>query len=68
MAAIKKSYLKSLMTFGGEPLLYPDTVCAIHRTGREMGIGRRQVITNGFFARASERIETALSVSRASPP
>ena len=47
----------TLMTFGGEPLLYPDTVCAIHRTAAELGVGKRQVITNGFFSRKRERIE-----------
>ena len=52
--------ITSLMTFGGEPLLYPDTVCAIHRTASAMGIGKRQVITNGFFSKKSESIrETA---------
>lgn len=30
--------IESLMTFGGEPLLYPDVVCAIHRTAAEMEI------------------------------
>ena len=49
--------IESLMTFGGEPLLYPDVVCAIHRTAAEQGIGERQVITNGFFSKKPERIE-----------
>ena len=43
--------------FGGEPLLYPDTVCAIHRAGTDLGIGKRQLITNGFFSKKPERIE-----------
>ncbi len=49
--------IKTVMTFGGEPLLYPDTVCAIHRAAAELGIGQRQVITNGFFSREAGRIE-----------
>lgn len=49
--------ITSLMTFGGEPLLYPDTVCAIHRTGTSLGIGKRQLITNGYFSAKRERIE-----------
>ena len=49
--------ITSLMTFGGEPLLYPDTVYAIHRTAADLGIGKRQVITNGYFSRDPERIE-----------
>ena len=48
--------IASLMTFGGEPLLYPDTVCAIHRTAAELGIPKRQLITNGFFSKKPERI------------
>ena len=43
--------IKTLMTFGGEPLLQPDTVCAIHQAGKDMGIPKRQVITNGFFSK-----------------
>ena len=28
--------IKSVMTFGGEPLLCPETVCEIHKAAREM--------------------------------
>lgn len=53
-----KNYkIESLMTFGGEPLLYPEVVCAIHKTATEMGIGKRQLITNGFFSQKHERIK-----------
>ena len=53
-----KNYrIESLMTFGGEPLLYPEVVCTIHRTAAEMGIGKRQLITNGFFSNNHERIK-----------
>ena len=41
--------LTSLMVFGGEPLLYPDTVCHILEAGKRAGIPRRDLITNGFF-------------------
>ena len=47
-----------VMTFGGEPLLYADTVCAIHRAAADCGIPTRQVITNGFFSRDEKKIET----------
>ena len=47
----------TLMTFGGEPLLYPDTVCAIHAAAADLGIGKRQVITNGYFSQRQERVE-----------
>ena len=49
--------IKSLMTFGGEPLLYPETVFAIHRSATELGIATRQLITNGFFSKSEPRIE-----------
>lgn len=49
--------IESLMTFGGEPLIYPEVVCAIHRTATEIGIKNRQLITNGFFSKNNERIE-----------
>lgn len=53
-----KNYrIESLMTFGGEPLLYPDVVCAIHSTAKEMGISKRDLITNGFFSKDANRIK-----------
>ena len=45
------------MTFGGEPLLYPEVVCAIHRTAMELGIPKRDLITNGFFSKDFTRIQ-----------
>ena len=51
--------INSLMTFGGEPLLYPEAVCKIHSMAREMGISKRQIITNGFFSRDAGRIKAA---------
>lgn len=54
---ICKQYpIQSLMTFGGEPLLYPETVCRIHKAAKEMGIPQRDLITNGFFSRDEKRI------------
>ena len=54
----EKYEINSLMTFGGEPLLYPEAVCKIHSAARDMGIPRRQIITNGFFSRNSEKINS----------
>ncbi len=55
---ICKNYkIQSLMTFGGEPLLYPDTVCKIHRAAKEMDIAKRSVITNGFFSKDKGRMK-----------
>ena len=45
--------IKTVMTFGGEPLLYPDCVCEIMSAARDMNIEKRQVITNGFFSNDS---------------
>ncbi len=49
--------IQSLMTFGGEPLLYPEVVYQIHKTATAMGIPQREVITNGFFTQDKGRIK-----------
>jgi MoaA/NifB/PqqE/SkfB family radical SAM enzyme len=48
--------IKTVMTFGGEPLLYPDAVYAIMKTATELNIPKRQVITNGYFSKNAEKI------------
>ncbi|MBR4080664.1 MAG: radical SAM protein [Clostridia bacterium] len=48
--------MQSVMTFGGEPLLYPEVTAEIHRAAAECGIPARQLITNGFFSRDDGRI------------
>ena len=48
--------IKTVMTFGGEPLLYPDAVYAIMRVAQELDVPRRQVITNGYFSKDAARI------------
>lgn len=53
--------IKTVMTFGGEPLLYPDVVCAIHKTAFDLGIEKRQLITNGYFSNDYKRIEAVVS-------
>jgi hypothetical protein len=45
----------SIMTFGGEPLLYPDVTCAIHAMARECGIPHRDVITNAGVPRSERK-------------
>ena len=52
--------MDSLMTFGGEPLLYPEAVYAIHAAAKEMKIPKRQLITNGFFTRDKGKIRENL--------
>lgn len=43
--------IKTVMTFGGEPLLYAESVYEIMIAAKEMNIPKRQVITNGFFSK-----------------
>ena len=48
--------IKTVMTFGGEPLLYTDAVERIMETAKELNIPKRQVITNGYFSKNADRI------------
>ena len=48
--------IKTVMTFGGEPLLYTDAVYEIMETAKEMNIPTRQVITNGYFSKNTDKI------------
>lgn len=48
--------IKTVMTFGGEPLLYADVVYAIMSVAKEMNIAKRQVITNGYFSNDTDKI------------
>ena len=48
--------VQTVMTFGGEPLLQVDTVCAIMTAAKELNIPKRQVITNGYFSKDAKRI------------
>lgn len=50
--------LETVMTFGGEPLLYPDAVYAVMRVAGDLNIPRRQVITNGYFSKDPEKVRT----------
>ena len=50
--------VKSVMTFGGEALIYPETVCKIHQTARDLNIPERQLITNGFFSSNPDKIKS----------
>ena len=48
--------IKTVMTFGGEPLLYTDAVYAIMKTATKLNIPKRQVITNGYFSKNADKI------------
>ena len=49
------------MTFGGEPLLYPEIVYVIHKEATMVGIPFREVITNGFWSKRIEEIQETAS-------
>lgn len=49
--------IDSVMTFGGEPLLCPDAVFAIHKSAKNMGIPHQQLITNGYFSKDIAKIK-----------
>ena len=48
--------IKTVMTFGGEPLLYTDAVYAIMTAAKELNIPKRQVITNGYFSKNADKM------------
>ena len=48
--------VKTVMTFGGEPLLYTDAVYEIMKTASELNIPKRQIITNGYFSKNARKI------------
>ncbi len=51
VSALANEYeIESVMTFGGEPLLFANTTCAIHKEAMDDGIPNRQIITNGYFS------------------
>ena len=48
--------IKTVMAFGGEPLLYTDAVERIMTVAKELNIPKRQVITNGYFSKNADKI------------
>ena len=48
--------IKTVMAFGGEPLLHTDTVYAIMKIASKLNIPKRQVITNGYFSKNADKI------------
>ncbi len=55
-----KYKISSLMTFGGEPLLYWEQVCKIHEAAYKAGIQKRQLITNGYFTKDMDKMRFAV--------
>ena len=48
--------IRTLLVFGGEPLLYPDATAELIKAAREAGIERRQIITNGHFTKSENKM------------
>lgn len=49
--------ITSLMTFGGEPLLYPEVTAKIQETAKKCNIKNREIITNGYFSKDAKKIK-----------
>ena len=60
-AIVAEYDVKTVMTFGGEPLLHVDAVCEIMNAAKELNISQRQLITNGFFSSDREKIMNVAS-------
>jgi hypothetical protein len=55
--------ITSIMTFGGEPLLFPEVVSNIHQAAVTAGIAKREIITNaGWSCSANEAHSLALKL------
>ena len=48
--------IKTVMTFGGEPLLHTDVVERIMTAAKERNIPKRQIITNGYFSKNADKM------------
>ena len=48
--------INTVMTFGGEPLLFPESVFLIHSAATRAGVLHRQLITNGYFSKRYDYI------------
>jgi len=67
VSALSNAYsIESVMTFGGEPLLFAETTCAIHKEAMDCGIPNRQLITNGYLSDDPARIRVVASALKES--
>ena len=48
--------IKTVMTFGGEPLLHPSAVYEIISAAKDVGVPKRQLITNGYFSKSEAAV------------
>jgi MoaA/NifB/PqqE/SkfB family radical SAM enzyme len=49
--------IDSMMTYGGEPLLYPTITAKLHRIGQSHNLRSQELITNGFFSKNIKKIQ-----------
>lgn len=54
--------VKTVLAFGGEPLLYPDAVEKIMSAAKDVNIEKRQIITNGYFSSDSDKIRETVKM------
>lgn len=55
-SVIKEYKINSIMTFGGESLLYPETTTSLLKYAKDLEISNRQLITNCFWSKDKDRI------------
>jgi len=48
--------IRTVMVFGGEPLLFPEATAGILSAARDAGVPHRQLITNGYFTRSRDKM------------
>ena len=48
--------IKTVMVFGGEPLLHTDAVYSVMKAAKELNVPKRQIITNGYFTKSADKI------------
>lgn len=49
--------IQSVITLGGEPLLHPEAVCAIHQAAEGAGVPNRKLVTNGGLQDEPDEVE-----------
>lgn len=58
--------IESVMTFGGEPLYYPNITAEIHGAAAQCAINTRQILTSGYFTNnPKESADAANSLAEA---
>jgi sulfatase maturation enzyme AslB (radical SAM superfamily) len=58
---VREYEIESIMTFGGESLLFPEIVYSIHNSASKSGIPIRELITNGYWSNKVEEIRIIAS-------